>query len=170
MRLGEADRLEKFVNACRSHFGQGRPCLGCLQDPVQANDEYLSCQAPVPRAISKKCLGVLGKDAGSEVTSCRECFGLRDYLGDSLRDSLGDSLRDSMRDSSIIENGTDLCKVEIKSDAEEDVDCDSEGERRADSDDKLEVSRLPKNRNCEPQFLQRNRFIYLIKMANKSEL
>ena len=167
MRLGDADRLEKFVNACRSHFGQGRPCLGCLQDPVQANDEYLSSQAPVPRAISKKCLGVLGKDAGGEVTSCQECLRLRD----SLVPGTGGAMRDSMVLGNGGASGTDLCKVEVKSDAEEGVDCDSEGEKRDDSDDdKLEVSRLPKNRNCEPKFLQRNRFIYLIKMANESEL
>ena len=78
-------------------------------------------------------------------------------------------MRDSMVLGNVGASGTDLCKVEVKSDAEEGVDCDSEGEKRDDSDDdKLEVSRLPKNRNCEPKFLQRNLFIYLIKMANQS--
>ena len=32
MRVGEAESLEDFVEACRAHFGQGRPCLGCPQD------------------------------------------------------------------------------------------------------------------------------------------
>ena len=121
VRLGEADRLEQLVSACRIHFGQGRPCLGTLQDPEQQqalDDEHMSCQAPVPRTMSKKCLGVLGKDAGSEVASCRECLG----LGDA--------------------SATEMCKVEIKSDAEEEgVDdlYDLNGERSADQDDKLEI-------------------------------
>ena len=34
----------------------------------------------------------------------------------------------------------------------------------------LEVDRFPKNRNCEPQFLQRNRFIYFTRTPNELEL
>ena len=42
VRLGEADRLEQFVSACRIHFGQGRPCLGSLQDPEQQGPNSIS--------------------------------------------------------------------------------------------------------------------------------
>ena len=120
VRLGEADRLEQLVSACRIHFGQGRPCLGSLQDPEQQqaldDDEHMSCQTPVPRTMSKKCLGVLGKDAGSEVASCRECLGLGDASA-----------------------MTEMCKVEIKSDAEEEEGVDDLYDMNGEGDDKLEM-------------------------------
>ena len=76
---GDAFSLEKFTEACQTHFSQGRPCLGYPEDEQEQVDaEYLTSQTPVPRRISKMCHKTLGSEVGATAHSCQECLKLRD--------------------------------------------------------------------------------------------
>ena len=105
VRVGEAGNLEEFVDACKSHFGQGRPCIGCPQEDTEPGTQgCLISQTPIPRKISVSCQRVLGKDASVDLQSCQECHKLS-------------------------AESTTVCKVEIKENEEEDwpefkYDCD----------------------------------------------
>ena len=61
VRVGEAESLEDFVEACKEHFGQGRPCLGCPQDKSEVlNQGFHFSPSPIPRMISRHCKIFLG--------------------------------------------------------------------------------------------------------------
>ena len=100
---GDAVSLEKFTEACQTHFSQGKPCLGYPEDEQeQVDQEYLTSQTPVPRKISKMCHKTLGGEAGATTHSCEECLKLRDCKQFDPNDLAAN------------------CKVEILSDNEED--------------------------------------------------
>ena len=69
--------MEEFVDACKMHFDQGRPCMGLLDKTTQDNDKCVVSQTPVPRKLSKYCSKVV-REKG--VTSCLACLELEDYL------------------------------------------------------------------------------------------
>ena len=74
---GNADSYDKFQDLCRDHFGEKRLCLGLLEeDSAAERHSILISQTPVPRIVSKTCLGTLDKDLDSNVYSCRECVKL----------------------------------------------------------------------------------------------
>ena len=67
-------RLEELKEVCSYHFQDERLCLGLFQDESeQAGLAFLSSQTPVPRRISKTCLGVIGEEADSDENACSEC-------------------------------------------------------------------------------------------------
>ena len=102
---GDAVSLEKFTEACQTHFSQGKPCLGYPEDEQEQVDaEYLTSQTPVPRRISKMCHKTLGSEAGATIHSCQECLKLRDSKQFDPNDLAAN------------------CKVEILSDNEDSYD------------------------------------------------
>ena len=70
--------LAEFEDACRMHFSQGKPCLGCLEYPGGEEKEYMLSHTPVPRKIAKSCEKFLGRGASEDSTSCSECLRLED--------------------------------------------------------------------------------------------
>ena len=71
--------IAEFEDACRKHFSQGRPCLGCPEDTEAIGGEnYLVSHTPVPRRIARSCKKVLGKEVGDDSTACLECLRLED--------------------------------------------------------------------------------------------
>ena len=61
--VGTASTLEQFMEACQDLFGQGRPCVGCIQeeeDDQATPQDYLISHTPVRRRVSKACHKVLG--------------------------------------------------------------------------------------------------------------
>ena len=57
-----------------------RMCLGLFEDQGDQVDGrgYLLCQTPIPRRISKRCLGDLSEGDEEGVHTCRECLKLDD--------------------------------------------------------------------------------------------
>ena len=54
-----------------------RMCLGLFEDQGdQDGREYLLCQTPIPRRISKRCLGNLPERDEEGSHSCKECLKL----------------------------------------------------------------------------------------------
>ena len=71
---GRASSVAELNEVCSYHFQDERLCLGLFQDESeQAGLDFLSSQTPVPRRISKTCLGVIGEEADSEDNACSEC-------------------------------------------------------------------------------------------------
>ena len=76
---GMLNNVEELKVACSKHF-ELRPCLGF---PVQESEleetefDFIVSFSPVPSKISKSCLKVRSKDAGSEIQSCSECLKLK---------------------------------------------------------------------------------------------
>ena len=59
------------------HPRMRRMCLGLFEDQGdQEGRKYLLCQTPIPRRISKRCLGDLGERDEEGVHTCRECLKL----------------------------------------------------------------------------------------------
>ena len=75
--VGTAHTLEQFMEACQDLFGQGKPCVGCIEDEEgHVNHGYLVSHTPVSRKVSTTCRKVLGKTAKEETQSCSECLRL----------------------------------------------------------------------------------------------
>jgi len=85
---GNVEGPDQFREVCKSHFGRGRPCLGCPEEEgdTLADQEFLISQTPIPRKISTTCHKLLGEDAGDSVSSCSECVRLADSSSLSATD------------------------------------------------------------------------------------
>ena len=73
--VGWALKNHELVDACRTHFGQGRPCIGHPKprnDINSPSEDFLVSQTPIPRIISKSCHKFLGKYR-KDCPSCQEC-------------------------------------------------------------------------------------------------
>ena len=71
--------ITEFEEACRKHFSQGRPCLGCPEESEAIGGEhFLVSHTPIPRKIAKSCKKLLGKEASDDSTACLECLRLED--------------------------------------------------------------------------------------------
>ena len=67
--------MSQFVETCKSHFQQGRPCVG-FPDSEQESRPFLISQTPIPRKVSATCQKVLDPGTNAEVVSCPECLKL----------------------------------------------------------------------------------------------
>ena len=74
--VGWALKDHELHEACRTHFGQGRPCIGhpsrSRNDIDSPSEDFLVSQTPIPRIISKNCHKFLGKYYNDR-PSCPEC-------------------------------------------------------------------------------------------------
>ena len=80
---GNIVSADQFQEVCKSHFSQGRPCLGSPEEEQDClpKQEFLISQTPIPRKISTACHKLIGEDADASVLSCAECLKLTDYDG-----------------------------------------------------------------------------------------
>ena len=81
VRRGRAGSAAQLGEACARHFRERRLCLGLVEEregEQQAGLEFLNSQTPVPRKISRKCLGVLSEEAGADDHACQECLKLEE--------------------------------------------------------------------------------------------
>ena len=77
VQRGKAGSAEELDEACTHHFRERRLCLGLFEDEgEQAGLRFLTSQTPIPRKISKTCLGFLCEDACLDEHACRECLKL----------------------------------------------------------------------------------------------
>ena len=92
---GSAGSFGEFQELCRDHFGEKRLCLGLLEEESAAErHSILISQTPVPRIMSKTCLGTLDKDEDSNVYSCRECVKLMGSEEKSVKTELDETVEE----------------------------------------------------------------------------
>ena len=143
VRVGEAESLEDFVEACKEHFGQGRPCLGCPQDKSEVlNQGFLLSHTPIPRKISRYCEIFLGRDCIEGKQACQECLKLEEGVEQN--------------------SASEVCKMEIKDQKEEEEwpgykqDCDDQYDMILEHDSKSFDDKLSKDDHkcpwCEEVF------------------
>ena len=86
---GTAGTFREFHDLCREHFGEKRLCLGLLEEEAAAErHSILISQTPIPRIVSKTCLGTLDQDESADVYSCRECVKLMGSQEKSIKTEL----------------------------------------------------------------------------------
>ena len=74
---GKAVTIEQLIDLCRKHFFRGKPCIGCPQNLDQVDGlDFVICQTPIPRKVSRYCLEMLDTDVGQDENTCAECMKL----------------------------------------------------------------------------------------------
>ena len=92
---GKVRSIAEFREVTNNHL-QGRPCLG---DPIPSEtqpdfqDDFVFCQTPVPRRMSRHCQKILSTDTKSDVVSCEECLKFR-VEREAAQSAWGDTLVD----------------------------------------------------------------------------
>ena len=75
VRSGNAGSVEELDEACAHHFRERRLCLGLFEDEGDhAGVQFLTWQTPVPRKVSRTCLGSLSEEASLDEHTCQECL------------------------------------------------------------------------------------------------
>ena len=83
---GSARSQMEFMEACKTLFGQGSPCLGYPDSGKCSRlgeEEFVISQTPFPRRISKGCQQLMGNDIDPDIVSCTKCL----MLGDTDEDN-----------------------------------------------------------------------------------
>ena len=75
--VGAALTIKQLIEACKSLFSCGKPCLGVIENEYDKNDDScISSYTPVQRRVSKRCKRFLAKDVHEDVVSCSKCHEL----------------------------------------------------------------------------------------------
>ena len=70
---GKNPTATEFIQVCKQHFGQGKPCVGFrLQVDEEAPHEGILSSLPISRNVAKDCHKFLNKDAGDD-NLCSAC-------------------------------------------------------------------------------------------------
>ena len=80
VQRGKAGSVEELDEACTQHFRERRLCLGLFEEEgEQVGLKFLTSQTPIPRKISRTCLGFLCEDADLDEHACQECLKLESH-------------------------------------------------------------------------------------------
>ena len=175
--VGTAHTLEQFMEACQDLFGQGKPCVGCIEDEEgHVADGFLVSHTPVSRKVSRTCRKVLGKTAKEETQSCPECLRLIESKvsyqeADTIsckveilsdEEKPGKTIRKKrLRNSSKV-NYKEEEPLEVKSDLDEDYEISISGDN--DIDFNKDIAPLPEETNGKECLLLE----FLLQLLNDS--